>query len=88
MTKDKELTKLQQVLLDLIENDAEFDSFDKLKIVQDFIEDQDEDGITYYTNAAWSSMNQASSSHSLESLCCFIFYIVHTVSLSGYKEEV
>ena len=52
MTKDKELTKLQQVLLDLIENDAEFDSFDKLKIVQDFIEDQDDDGITYYTNAA------------------------------------
>ena len=52
MSKDQELTELQQVLLDLMEDDSEFDSFDKLKIVQDFIEDQDADGITYYTNAA------------------------------------
>ena len=52
MSQDQELTELQQVLLDLMEDDSEFDSFDKLKIVQDFIEDQDEDGITYYTNAA------------------------------------
>ena len=52
MSKDQELTELQQVLLDLMEDDAEFDSFDKLKIVQDFIDDQDDDGITYYTNAA------------------------------------
>ena len=52
MSKDQELTELQQVLLDLMEDDAEFDSFDKLKIVQDFIEDKDDDGISYYTNAA------------------------------------
>ena len=52
MSKDQELTELQQVLLDLMEDDSEFDSFDKLKIVQDFIEDRDDDGITYYTNAA------------------------------------
>ena len=51
----KDLNKyveLEQVLLSLMEEETEFDNFDKLKIVQDFIEDQDEDGITYYTNAA------------------------------------
>ncbi len=52
MSQNKDLSELQQVLLDLMEDDAEFDSFDKLKIVQDFIDDQDDDGITYYTNAA------------------------------------
>ncbi len=52
MVKETELTELQQVLLDLMEEDTEFDDFDKLKIVQDFIEDKDDDGISFYTNAA------------------------------------
>jgi len=47
-----DLSELQQVLLDLMEEDSEFDDFDKLKIVQDFVEDKDDDGITFYTNAA------------------------------------
>ncbi len=51
MAKDKELSGLQQVLLDLMEEDTEFDNFDKLKIVQDFVEDKDDDAVTYYTNA-------------------------------------
>ena len=47
-----ELSELQQVLLDLMEEDSEFDNFDKLKIVQDFVEDRDDDAVSYYTNAA------------------------------------
>ena len=52
MAKETELTELQQVLLDLMEEDSEFDNFDKLKIVQDFVEDKDDDAVSYYTNAA------------------------------------
>ena len=52
MKESSDYSELQKVLMDLMEEDSDFDNFDRLKIVQDFIKDKDDHSVTYYTNVA------------------------------------
>ena len=52
MKESNDYEQIQKVLLDLMEEDYEFDGFDKLKIVQDFVGNKDDGSVAYYTNIA------------------------------------